>query len=118
MAVSRFLARLKEEKWEKKRSNSSRKEGDEVAKEEMKQENKRPECEGESSQTFEVVQGVERLAVRQEFGLVVVTGEGGAGAGAGAGLSLEIIKLSDRMGEEGAAMQHLSTSSACSSGIR
>jgi hypothetical protein len=116
LAVSRFLARLEEKKGEKERSNSSRKEGDEVAKEEMKQENKRPEGEGEFSQTFEVVQGVERLAVRQEFGLVVVTGEGGAGAGAG--LSLDIIKLSDRMGEEGAAMQHLSTSSACSSGIR
>ena len=33
MAVSKFLAQLEEEKWEKKRSNSSRKQGDEVAKE-------------------------------------------------------------------------------------
>ena len=114
MAVSRFLARLEEEKGEKERSNSSRKEGDEVAKEEMKQENKRPEGEGEFSQTFEVVRGAERLAVRQEFGLVVVTGEGGAGAR----LSLEVIELSDREGEEGVAMQQLSTSSACSSGSR
>ena len=101
MAVSRFLDRLEEEKGEKERSNSSRKEGDEVAEEEVKQENKRPEGEGEFSQTFEVVWGAERLAVRQEFGLVAVTGEDGAGAG----ISLEIIELSDRMGW--VAMQQL-----------
>ena len=47
----------------KERSNSSRKEGNEVAKEEMKQENKRPEGEGEFSQTFEVVRGTEGLAL-------------------------------------------------------
>ena len=46
----------------------------------------------------------ERLVVRQEFGLVVVTGEGLAGAG----LSLEAIELSDREGEEGTAVQQLS----------
>ena len=76
MAVSKFLARLEEEKGEKKRSNSSRKQGDEVAEEEVKEENERPECKGEFSQIFEVVRAAERLVARQEFGLVVVTGEG------------------------------------------
>ena len=71
MAVSRFLARREEEKGEKERSNSSiSREKDDVAEEEVKEENEKPECEGEFSQIFEVVRGVERLAVRQEFGLV------------------------------------------------
>ena len=104
MAVSKFLAKLDGEKWEKKRSNSSRKQGDEVAKEEVKEENERPECEGEFSQIFEVMRGVERLVVRLEFGLVVVTGEGLAGAG----LSLEAIELSDMEGEECTDVQQLS----------
>ena len=66
MAVSSFLARREEEKWEDERSNSSiSREKDEVAEEKVKEENKIAECEGEFSQIFEVVQGAEILAVRQ-----------------------------------------------------
>ena len=66
----------------------------------MKEENERPEGEGEFSQNFEVARGAER----QEFAPVVVTGEGGAGVC----LGLEAIELSDREGEEGEGMQQLS----------
>ena len=59
MAVSRFLARREEEKGEKERSNSSiSREKDDVAEEEVKEENETAECEGEFSQIFEVVRGV------------------------------------------------------------
>ena len=77
-----IYGQAEEEKKDDERSNSSSsREKGEVAEEEVKEENKSAECEGEFSQIFEVVRGVERLAVRQEFGLVVVTGEGGAQSG-------------------------------------
>ena len=60
LAVSRFLARREEE-----RSNSSiSREKDDVAEEEVKEENETAECEGEFSQIFEVVRGAELLTVR------------------------------------------------------
>ena len=65
MAVSRFLARREEEKGEKERSNSSiSREKDDVAEEEVKEENETAECEGEFSQIFEVVRGAELLTVK------------------------------------------------------
>ena len=64
-AVLRFLARREEEKGEKERSNSSiSREKDDVAEEEVKEENETAECEGEFSQIFEVVRGAELLTVR------------------------------------------------------
>ena len=51
LAVSRFLARREEEKGKKERSNSSiSREKDDVAEEEVKEENETAECEGEFSQ--------------------------------------------------------------------
>ena len=65
LAVSRFLARREEEKGEKERSNSSiSREKDDVAEEEVKEENETAECEGEFSQIFEVVRGAELLTVK------------------------------------------------------
>ena len=65
MAVSRFLARREEEKGEKERSNSSiSREKDDVAEEEVEEENETAECEGEFSQIFEVVRGAELLTVK------------------------------------------------------
>ena len=65
MAVSRFLARREEEKGEKERSNSSiSREKDDVAEEEVKEENETAECDGEFSQIYEVVRGAELLTVK------------------------------------------------------